>query len=94
MEPLKTLLSVECATINDVSVWEWAGSAYDEGVEAAEWFSTFLGVPNSTGALQQRCKPLFLPCLSITWNVLLDVRSSALLVENFDFTISFNRFRN
>jgi hypothetical protein len=50
-------------------------------------------VPNSTGVLQRRCKP-FLPCLSITWNVLLDVKYSALLVENFDFTISFNRFRN
>ncbi|CAD6223838.1 unnamed protein product [Miscanthus lutarioriparius] len=45
MEPLKIPLSVECATINDVSVWEWAGSAYDEGAEAAEWFSTFLGCP-------------------------------------------------
>jgi uncharacterized protein YcbX len=45
MEPLMIHLSVECATINDVSVWEWAGSAYDEGAEAAEWFSTFLGCP-------------------------------------------------
>ncbi|KAG0544856.1 hypothetical protein BDA96_02G312600 [Sorghum bicolor] len=45
MEPLKIPLCVECATINDVSVWEWAGSAYDEGAEAAEWFSTFLGCP-------------------------------------------------
>ena len=51
MEPLKIPLSVECATINDVSVWEWAGSAYDEGPEAAEWVFHFFGVPNSTGAL-------------------------------------------
>uniref|UniRef100_A0A804MQP9 MOSC domain-containing protein n=1 Tax=Zea mays TaxID=4577 RepID=A0A804MQP9_MAIZE len=45
MEPLKVPLSVECATISDVSVWEWTGAAYDEGAEAAEWFSTFLGCP-------------------------------------------------
>ena len=45
MEPLKIPLASECATIYDVSVWEWSGSAYDEGPEAAEWFSTFLGNP-------------------------------------------------
>ncbi|CAL5072837.1 unnamed protein product [Urochloa decumbens] len=45
MEPLKIPLASECATIYDVSVWEWSGSAYDEGPEAAEWFSTFFGNP-------------------------------------------------
>ncbi|PUZ71959.1 hypothetical protein GQ55_2G355500 [Panicum hallii var. hallii] len=45
MEPLKIPLASECATIYDVSVWEWSGSAYDEGPEAAKWFSTFLGNP-------------------------------------------------
>ena len=43
MEPLKIPLSVECATINDVSVWEWAGSAYDQGAEVAELFPHFWG---------------------------------------------------
>ncbi|CAN6205051.1 unnamed protein product [Urochloa humidicola] len=43
MEPLKIPLASECDTIYDISVWEWSGSAYDEGAEAAEWFSTFFG---------------------------------------------------
>ncbi|XP_050233622.1 uncharacterized protein LOC126682104 [Mercurialis annua] len=30
----------------DVSVWEWSGSALDEGAEAAKWFSDFLGKPS------------------------------------------------
>ncbi|CAL5031918.1 unnamed protein product [Urochloa decumbens] len=45
MDPLKIPLASECATIYDVSVWEWSGSAYDEGSEAAQWFSTFFGNP-------------------------------------------------
>ncbi|VFQ78059.1 unnamed protein product [Cuscuta campestris] len=28
-----------------VSVWEWCGSAFDEGDEAAQWFSNYLGKP-------------------------------------------------
>ena len=36
---------VEHATLDDVSVWEWSGSAYDEGAEAAEWLSTYFGKP-------------------------------------------------
>ncbi|KAL8513290.1 hypothetical protein ACS0TY_019482 [Phlomoides rotata] len=31
---------------NGVSVWEWTGSAFDEGDEAADWFSLFLGKPS------------------------------------------------
>ncbi|GJN34634.1 hypothetical protein PR202_gb23316 [Eleusine coracana subsp. coracana] len=46
MDPLKIPLSVERSTIDDVSVWEWSGSAYDEGAEAAEWFSTYFGKPS------------------------------------------------
>ncbi|XP_062193643.1 uncharacterized protein LOC133897087 [Phragmites australis] len=46
MYPLKIPLAVERATIDDVSVWEWSGSAYDEGSEAAEWFSTYFGKPS------------------------------------------------
>uniref|UniRef100_A0A2P2QMF9 MOSC domain-containing protein n=1 Tax=Rhizophora mucronata TaxID=61149 RepID=A0A2P2QMF9_RHIMU len=29
-----------------VSVWEWSGSALDEGDEAAKWFSDYLGKPS------------------------------------------------
>ena len=46
MEPLKIPLAAEHATIDDVSVWEWSGSAFDEGAEAAEWFSTYFEKPS------------------------------------------------
>jgi uncharacterized protein YcbX len=45
MDTLKVPLAAERATLDDVSVWEWSGSAYDEGAEAAEWFSTYFGKP-------------------------------------------------
>ncbi|KAK4380242.1 hypothetical protein RND71_002104 [Anisodus tanguticus] len=31
---------------NGVSVWEWSGSALDEGDEASKWFSKYLGKPS------------------------------------------------
>ncbi|CAN6168008.1 unnamed protein product [Urochloa humidicola] len=46
MDPLKIPLAAERTTIDDVSVWEWSGSAYDEGTEAAEWFSTYFEKPS------------------------------------------------
>ncbi|ONM23554.1 Mo-molybdopterin cofactor sulfurase [Zea mays] len=46
MDTLKIPLITEHTTIDDVSVWEWSGSAYDEGAEASEWFSTYFGKPS------------------------------------------------
>nr|CAB3454248.1 unnamed protein product [Digitaria exilis] len=46
MDPLNIPLAAECATVDDVSVWEWSGAAYDEGTEAAEWFSAYFGKPS------------------------------------------------
>ncbi|TVU10489.1 hypothetical protein EJB05_44024 [Eragrostis curvula] len=46
MDPLKIPLAAERSTIDDVSVWEWSGSAYDEGAEASEWFSSYFGKPS------------------------------------------------
>ena len=46
MDTLKIPLAAEHTTIDHVSVWEWSGSAYDEGAEAAEWFSTYFGKPS------------------------------------------------
>ncbi|XP_074268943.1 uncharacterized protein LOC141592237 [Silene latifolia] len=40
---LKVSLSKPRAKVDDVSVWEWSGSALDEGAEAAEWFSKYIG---------------------------------------------------
>lgn len=46
MDTLKVPLAAEHATLDDVSVWEWSGSAYDEGAEAAEWLSAYFGKPS------------------------------------------------
>ncbi|KAG9438979.1 hypothetical protein H6P81_019144 [Aristolochia fimbriata] len=46
MDPLKIPLGNTCEKIDGVSCWEWSGSALDEGAEAAEWFSTYLGKPS------------------------------------------------
>ncbi|KAK9725522.1 hypothetical protein RND81_05G150500 [Saponaria officinalis] len=47
MDVLKVSLSKPSATIDNVSVWEWSGSAYHEGAEAAQWFSKYIGKPST-----------------------------------------------
>ncbi|KAH6774887.1 Molybdenum cofactor sulfurase family protein [Perilla frutescens var. hirtella] len=49
MEVLKVPLltsSSDQKVVDGISVWEWSGSAIDEGAAAAEWFSTYLGKPS------------------------------------------------
>ncbi|KAJ8627779.1 hypothetical protein MRB53_021086 [Persea americana] len=46
MDTLKVPLSRSCEVIDGVSVWEWSGSALDEGAEASEWFSKYIGKPS------------------------------------------------
>ncbi|KAI5667277.1 hypothetical protein M9H77_17130 [Catharanthus roseus] len=43
MDVLKIPLLEPSVVIDGVSVWEWSGSALDEGNEASEWFSNYLG---------------------------------------------------
>ena len=45
MEPLKVCLNKQYEVADDVTVWEWTGSAWDEGAEASQWFSDYLGYP-------------------------------------------------
>ncbi|KAJ4831201.1 hypothetical protein Tsubulata_007579 [Turnera subulata] len=46
MGVLKIALTKPPELAEDVSVWEWSGSALDEGAEAAKWFSDYLGKPS------------------------------------------------
>lgn len=46
MDTLKVPLNRKCAVIHDISVWEWSGAAFEEGSEASEWFSNYLGKPS------------------------------------------------
>lgn len=43
MDALKVPLSKACDAIDGISIWEWSGSAFDEGTEASTWFSSYLG---------------------------------------------------
>lgn len=45
MDNLKISLDKSHGIADNVSVWEWAGSALDEGDEAAKWFSAYIGKP-------------------------------------------------
>ncbi|XP_027354399.1 mitochondrial amidoxime reducing component 2-like isoform X2 [Abrus precatorius] len=46
MQTLKISLSKQQNEVADgVSVWEWTGSAWDEGAEASQWFSDYIGKP-------------------------------------------------
>ncbi|KAL9151415.1 hypothetical protein ABFS82_11G050200 [Erythranthe guttata] len=46
MDALKIPLAKSVEIVNGVSVWEWTGSAVDEGDHAAQWFSNYLGKPS------------------------------------------------
>ncbi|KAI4332082.1 hypothetical protein L6164_017020 [Bauhinia variegata] len=43
MQALKVCLSKPREVADGVSVWEWSGSALDEGAEASQWFTDYLG---------------------------------------------------
>ncbi|CAI9782247.1 unnamed protein product [Fraxinus pennsylvanica] len=46
MDMLKIPLAIPSETADGVSVWEWCGSALDEGADASNWFSKYLGKPS------------------------------------------------
>lgn len=47
MDMLKVALTKPCDIVEHVSVWNWNGSALDEGAKAAEWLSSYIGKPSS-----------------------------------------------
>ncbi|KAL6508285.1 hypothetical protein OROHE_021827 [Orobanche hederae] len=46
MSVLKVSLAKQPEKVEGVSVWEWTGSAIDEGDDASQWFSNYLGKPS------------------------------------------------
>ncbi|XP_043700692.1 mitochondrial amidoxime reducing component 2 isoform X1 [Telopea speciosissima] len=46
MNELKVSMKSSGKVIDGVTVWEWSGSALDEGAEASEWFSNYIGKPS------------------------------------------------
>ncbi|KAE8668686.1 MOSC domain-containing protein 2 [Hibiscus syriacus] len=45
MDSLKVRLSKPSGVADGVSVWEWSGSALDEGDEASKWLMEYIGEP-------------------------------------------------
>uniref|UniRef100_A0A453LN49 Molybdenum cofactor sulfurase middle domain-containing protein n=1 Tax=Aegilops tauschii subsp. strangulata TaxID=200361 RepID=A0A453LN49_AEGTS len=101
MDTLKVPLVAERATLDDVSVWEWSGSAYDEGAEAAEWLSSYFGKPSRLVRFKEgvylvvffNSHKKYLGCLSICSENVFSIRSSMVLSENVCFYV-FGRVRN
>ncbi|KAG8385074.1 hypothetical protein BUALT_Bualt03G0003700 [Buddleja alternifolia] len=103
MNELKIPLMEPCAVAKGVSVWEWSGSAFDEGEEAAKWFSHFLGKPSRLVRFDEasECRPVnsdYARTHTIKFNdlypfLLLSQGSLDALNNRLSQPISVNRFR-
>ncbi|KAE8654496.1 Molybdenum cofactor sulfurase family protein isoform 2 [Hibiscus syriacus] len=46
MDSLKVLLTKPSGVADGVSVWEWCGTALDEGDDSSKWFTEYIGKPS------------------------------------------------
>ncbi|KAB1221498.1 Mitochondrial amidoxime reducing component 2 [Morella rubra] len=103
MNVLKVSLSKPRETADGVSVWEWSGSALDEGDEASQWFSNYFGKPSrlvrfNTASESRPVDPLYAPGHSILFSdmypyMLLSEGSMDALNKLLNEPIPVNRFR-
>ncbi|KAF5472228.1 hypothetical protein F2P56_008966 [Juglans regia] len=103
MNVLKVSLSKPHETADGVSVWEWSGSALDEGDEASQWFSDFLGKPYrlvrfNTASETRPVEPEYAPGHKVLFSdmypyLLLSQGSMDALNELLNNPIPVNRFR-
>ncbi|XP_041027364.1 mitochondrial amidoxime reducing component 2-like [Juglans microcarpa x Juglans regia] len=103
MNMLKVSLSKPQETADGVSVWEWSGSALDEGDEASQWFSDFLGKPYrlvrfNTASETRPVEPEYAPGHKVLFSdmypyLLLSQGSMDALNELLNNPIPVNRFR-
>ncbi|KAE7996414.1 hypothetical protein FH972_001141 [Carpinus fangiana] len=103
MNVLKVSLSRPRERADGVSVWEWSGSALDEGDEASQWFSNYLGKPSrlvrfNSASETRPVEPGYAPGHSILFSdmypyLLLSQGSMDALNKLLKEPISANRFR-
>ncbi|CAN7078837.1 hypothetical protein Bca4012_077904 [Brassica carinata] len=68
MSLLKIPRTKPSSVAQGVSVWEWSGSAFDEGEKAAKWFSDYLGKQSRWFETETRPSPLqFAPDYTTTF---------------------------
>jgi len=62
MEPLYIPLVPQhpLEEVENVTCWEWSGTALSEGAEAAEWFTKYIGKTASLVRFDNRRLPLYL----------------------------------
>ncbi|CAI9301476.1 unnamed protein product [Lactuca saligna] len=100
---LKISLTKPSLRSDGISVWEWCGSALDEGDEAAKWFTEFLGKPSRLVRFNEETEtrpadPLFAPGFNVKFTdafpILLASQASLDAVnEQLKEPVSINRFR-
>lgn len=103
MNVLKVSLSKPHQTANGVSVWEWSGSALDEGDEASQWFSNYFGKPSqlvrfNTASETRPVEPEYAPGHNVLFSdmypyMLLSQKSLDALNKLLKEPIPVNRFR-
>ncbi|KAM3340951.1 hypothetical protein CQW23_21496 [Capsicum baccatum] len=103
MDVLKVPLVEPSEVAHGVSVWEWSGSALDEGDEASKWFSKYLGKPSRLVRFNEVSQsrptdPNYAPGYKIKFNdaypfLLTSQKSLDLLNEQLKEPVSINRFR-
>lgn len=103
MVELKVPLSKPSLTSDGVSVWEWSGSALDEGDEAAKWFTDYIGKPSRLVRFNEESEtrpvdPNYAPGFNVMFSdafpfLLLSQGSLDALNELLQDNVSINRFR-
>ncbi|XP_078433153.1 molybdenum cofactor sulfurase family protein [Wolffia australiana] len=103
MYALKIPLKKEHLVVDNVSVWEWSGSVLDEGHEASEWFSNYLGnhcrlvrfnSDSEVRAVDPKYSPGYKTMFSDGFPFLLISQGSLdALNERLEGTVPINRFR-
>ncbi|KAH7301033.1 hypothetical protein KP509_23G008900 [Ceratopteris richardii] len=105
MEILRVPLSsvVQRSKVPEASVWEWTGSALDEGREASEWLTRYLGkaarlvrfdLDNEVRAVDARYAPGYFTAFSDGFPILVISQSSLeTLNEKLSVPLPIGRFR-
>lgn len=103
MDVLKVPLVEPSEVANGVSMWEWSGSALDEGDDASKWFSKYLGKPSRLVRFNEVSEsrltdPNYAPGYKIKFSdvypfLLISQKSLDVLNEQLKEPMSINRFR-
>lgn len=81
MDALKVSLAKPDKIAEGVSVWEWSGSALDEGEEASQWFTNFVGKPCRLVRFDSGCS-------SYTYFISFDPIEKIVAMQVYEFAVT------